>query len=82
MLIEKDINCHMKIESTVDIYANIQYIYMYIYMRLLNETLQLCYNHRRYLMKKIIERKQFLSQRLPHIFQKLNECLASFHNQK
>ena len=31
-----------------------------------NETLQLCYNHQRYLMNKIKERKQFLSQRLPH----------------
>ena len=47
-----------------------------------NETLQLCYNHQRYLMKKIKERKQFLSQRLPHSFDKLNQCLTTFLIQK
>ena len=47
-----------------------------------NETLQLCYNHQRYLTKEIKERKRFLSQRLPHSFNKLNQCLATFLKQK
>ena len=47
-----------------------------------NETLQLRYDHQRYLIKEIKERKQFLSQRLPHSFDELNQCLTTFPKHK
>ena len=52
------------------------------YELLRNETLQLCFNHQRYVMKKIKEGKQFISPRLPHSFDELKQCPTTFLKQK
>ena len=50
--------------------------------QLRNETLQLRYDHQRYLIKEIKERIQFLSQRQRNTFDILNQCLTTFIKQK